>query len=189
MSAAATQMARSYRLPVEASAGSTGHYMPGIRAGYERALNWAMATLSWPDLLVGPGQLGGSMFLSLEQLLVDVEVFKRSSRLSWGIDTRLEEWLEVDLAAVGHGGNFLNRRSTVEALRRGEVYLSDYDTRDTYEAWAASGKPTLIEELQGAVREILKTHRPLPLDEDTERELETIEARARGGIGISQQKG
>jgi len=184
LGAAVTEMARYYGLPVEASAGSTGHYVPGVRSGYERALNWSMTTLAWPDLLVGPGQLGGSMFLSLEQLLIDVEVFRRSSRLSWGIDTRTKEWLEVDLAAVGHGGNFLGRKSTIEALRRGEVYVSGYDDRETYEAWSASGKPSLIDELQTAVQEILRTHIPLSLDEDIERELGQIEARARAGVKI-----
>jgi trimethylamine--corrinoid protein Co-methyltransferase len=189
LGAAVTEMAHSYGLPVEASAGSTGHYVPGVRAGYERALNWAMVTLSWPDLLVGPGQLGGSMFLSLEQLLIDVEVFRRSSRLSWGINTRVKEWLEVDLAAVGHGGNFLSRRSTLDALRNGEVYMSDYDASDSYETWSAPGKPTFIDELKDKVHEILKTHEPLALDEETERELEKIEQRAREGVKIVKPKG
>jgi len=182
MGAAVTEMARSYGLPVETSAGSTGHYIPGIRSGYERALNWSMATLSWPDLLVGPGQLGGSMFLSLEQLMIDVEVFRRASRLSWGIDTRPKEWLEVDLAAVGHGGNFLGRRSTIDALRNGEVYMSDYDDRDTYEAWSALGKPSLMDDLKEEIHEILSAHVTLPLGEDTECELEKIEQRAREGV-------
>ncbi len=184
MGAAVTEMARSYGLPVETSAGSTGHYVPGVRASYERALNWVMSTLSWPDLLVGPGQLGGSLLLSLEQLLIDVEVFHRSSRLSRGIDTRVKEWLEVDLASVGHGGNFLSRRSTRDALRNGEVYMTDYDARDSYEAWSASGKPTIMDELKPKVQEILNSHVPLPLGEDIERELGHIEQRARDGIKI-----
>jgi trimethylamine:corrinoid methyltransferase-like protein len=124
------------------------------------------------------------MFLSLEQLLIDVEVFRRSSRLSWGINTRVKEWLEVDLAAVGHGGNFLSRHSTLEALRNGEVYMSDYDASDSYETWSAPGKPTFIDELKDKVHEILKTHEPLPLDEETERELEKMEQRAREGVKI-----
>ncbi len=184
MGAAVTEMARSYGLPVETSAGSTGHYTPGVRASYERALNWVMATLSWPDLLVGPGQLGGSMLLSLEQLLIDVEVFHRSSRLSWGIDTRVKEWLEVDLASVGHGGNFLSRRSTRDSLRNGEVYMTDYNARDSYETWSASGKPTLMDELTPKVQEMLKSHIPLPLGEEIERELDKIEQRAREGVKV-----
>ncbi|WKZ51533.1 MAG: trimethylamine methyltransferase family protein [Anaerolineales bacterium] len=176
LGAAVTELARSYKLPVEASVGGSGRYRPGLGAGYERALNWSMATLSWPDLLVGPGQLGGSMFLSLEQLLADVEIFRRSLRLSDGIKTSATEWLESELAAVGHGGNFLGRKSTRDAFRHGEVYVDGYDLHSTYEAWHASGKPSLIEELHNDVQEILKNHQPLPLDEDVERELDRIEA-------------
>ena len=130
LGAAVTEIARYYGLPVEASAGSSGHFTPGIRSSYERALNWAISSLSWPDLLVGPGQLGGSMILSLEQLMIDVEIFRRCDRLSDGIDTHVDEWLEVDLAAVSHGGNFLGRRSTRDAFNSGEVYVSDFDTRE-----------------------------------------------------------
>ncbi len=179
LGAAVTEIARYYKLPVEASAGSSGHYIPGIRSSYERALNWAMSSLSWPDMLVGPGQLAGSMILSLEQLMIDVEIFRRCDRLSDGIDTSLDEWLEVDLAAVGHGGNFLGRRSTREALRSGEVYVSDFDTRDSYETWSASGKPSLLKDLQELIKETLDSHKTLPLNEDVERELEAIEDRAR----------
>jgi len=179
LGAAVTEIARYYGLPVEASSGGSGHYMPGIRSSYERALNWAISSLSWPDMLVGPGQLGGSMLLSLEQLMIDVEIFRRCDRLSDGIDTSLDEWLEVDLAAVGHGGNFLSRRSTREALRSGEVYVSDFDTRDTYETWSASGKPSLLDELGQLIRETLDAHETLHLDEDVMRELAQIEERAR----------
>ena len=189
LGAAVTEIARYYELPVEASAGSSGHYMPGIRSSYERALNWAISSLSWPDLLVGPGQLGGSMILSLEQLMIDVEIFRRCDRISDGIDTSLEEWLEVDLAAVGHGGNFLGRRSTRKALRNGEVYVSDFDTRDSYETWLASGKPSLLEELQELVKQTLASHETLPLDEDVEQELAAVEECARKDARALQHKG
>jgi trimethylamine:corrinoid methyltransferase-like protein len=128
------------------------------------------------------------MILSLEQLMIDVEIFRRCDRLSDGIDTSVEEWLEVDLAAVGHGGNFLGRRSTREAFNGGEVYVSEFDTRDSYEAWSASGKPSLLEDLQELVQETLDAHETLPLDEDVERELATIEERARQGIQAVQNK-
>lgn len=176
---AVTEMARYYGLPAETSAGGSGQYVPGVRSSYERALNWVITTLSWPDLLVGPGQLGGSMILSLEQLMIDVEIFRRSLRLSDGIDTSVAEWLEVDLATVEHGGNFLSRRSTRNAMHSGEVYVSDYDIRETYEAWSKSGRHTLVEEVRQSLDEIIKTHQPLPLDEHVERELDKIEQRAR----------
>lgn len=179
LGAAVTEMGRYYGLPVEASAGGSGHFIPGARAAYERAMNWAVSILAWPDLLVGPGQLGGSMFLSYEQILIDVEIFRRSNRLSDGIDTSAREWLEVDLAAVGPGGNFLGRPSTRRALRSGEVYISDFQRGLTYEAWVAAGKPTLVKELNAWARKILAAHQPLPLEPDVEKELEKIEQRAR----------
>ena len=40
--------------------------------------------LSWPDILVGPGLLGGSMILNLEQLLIDVEMFRMCKRAHTG---------------------------------------------------------------------------------------------------------
>jgi trimethylamine---corrinoid protein Co-methyltransferase len=179
LGAAVTEMARSYGLPVEASTGGSGHYVPGIRSSYERALNWAISSLSWPDMLVGPGQLGGSMILSLEQLMIDVEIFRRCDRLSDGIDTGLDQWLEVDLAAVGHGGNFLGRRSTRDALNAGELYVSDFDTRDSFEAWSASGKPSLLDDVQELIKETLDSREVLPLAEDIKLELGRIEDRAR----------
>jgi len=189
LGAAVTEMARYYGLPVEASAGSSGYFIPGARASYERAMNWAVSILAWPDLLVGPGQLGGSMFLSYEQLLIDVEIFRRSDRLSDGINTSTKEWLEIDLAAVGHGGNFLGRSSTRKAMRSGELYISDFDSNLTYEAWEASGRPTLIQELNEWAKEILATHKPLPLEPDVEKELEKIEQRAGKEIKSRSSKG
>ena len=125
------------------------------------------------------------MILSLEQLMIDVEIFRRCDRLSYGIDTGLDEWLEVDLAAVGHGGNFLGRRSTREALHNGEVYVSDFDTRDSYETWSASGKPSLLDDLQDLIKETLEAHETLPLDPEVERELAVIEERARQGSKVT----
>jgi trimethylamine--corrinoid protein Co-methyltransferase len=48
LGAAATEMARYYGLPVEASGGGTDHYVPGIQPGYERALNGLLPALSCP---------------------------------------------------------------------------------------------------------------------------------------------
>lgn len=84
LGAATAEMARHYGLPVEASTGATDHHVPGIQAGYERAMGWTLPALAWPDILVGPGLLGGSTILSLEQLLIDVEVFRRCVRLRRG---------------------------------------------------------------------------------------------------------
>ena len=178
LSAAATEMARHYGLPVEASGLGTDHHVPGIQAGYERALNGMLPALSWPDILVGPGLLGGSMILSLEQLLIDVEVFRMCKRARQGIATDECRWLEDVASLVGPGGNFLAERSTVDGIRGGEWYVSRLGVHDTFEGWEAAGRRSLLEEAREQVEHILAHHQPLPLDEDVERELDRIQKRA-----------
>lgn len=179
MSAASIEMGRYYGLPVEASGMGTDHYVPSIQAGYERALNGLLPMLSWPDILVGPGLLGGSMILSLEQTLVDVEVFRMCKRAHRGIATEAQRWLADAINAVEPGGHFLGERSTVRGIREGEWYFSQLGVHDTFESWDAGGRPSLIDEAHGKVKQILATHEPLPLGEDVERELDRIEKRAR----------
>ena len=178
LGAAITEMGRYYGLPVQASTGGTDHHIPGIQAGYERGINWTLPVLSWPDLLVGPGLLGGSMILSLEQLVIDIEIFRRCKRLAYGIGSAENQWLDDVIAAVGPGGNFLNQRSTREALRSGEWYISKLGVHSTFEGWVAAGRPTLLEDAHREIDRILSAYQPLPLDEAVERELDSIQKRA-----------
>jgi trimethylamine--corrinoid protein Co-methyltransferase len=142
--AASTEMARYYGLPVEASGGGTSQYMPGIQASYERALNAVLPVLSWPDILVGPGLMGGSTHLSFEQLLIDVEVYKMSVRAYQGIATGEGKWLDDVIQRVGPAGYFMGEPSTVKNLRSGEWYLSDFGWQGSYEEWHASGMPNSL---------------------------------------------
>jgi trimethylamine--corrinoid protein Co-methyltransferase len=185
LGAACTEMARFYGLPVEASGIGTDHHVPGIQAGYERAMNGLLSALSWPDIMVGPALLGGSMVLSLEQLLIDVEIFRMCRRAHHGIATYEDRWLGEVLSRIGPGGNFLSEESTVKGVREGEWYVSRLGVHDTFEGWEAAGSPTLLEETREKVRDILATHQPLPLDDDVERELDRIQKRARESSGAS----
>jgi trimethylamine--corrinoid protein Co-methyltransferase len=178
LGAAATEMARYYNLPVESSGGGASHFIPTIQGGYERAMNAMLPVLSWPDILVGVGLLGGSMYLSLEQLLIDVEVYKMSTRAFQGIDSGENKYLDDVINRVGPGGYFMGERSTVKNLRSGEWYLSKFGWHDSYKAWINTGKPTLLEEARQEVKHILANHEPLPLGEHQERELDRIQERA-----------
>lgn len=179
LGAATTAMGRYYGFPVEAGTGGTDQYYPGAQASYERAINWTLPTLSWPDILVGPGLLGGSTILCLEQMLMDVEIFRRCARLYEGIHTSADRWLENVIAEAGPGGSFMNRKSTLKSLRDGRFYLSEMGFHDTYEKWKKAGMPDIVDEIQEMTRKILKDYQPLPLDPHTDRELERLERRWR----------
>jgi trimethylamine--corrinoid protein Co-methyltransferase len=180
--AATTEMARTYGLPAEASGIGTDQYVPGIQAAYERALNGLLTTLSWPDILVGPGLLGGSMVLSLAQLLIDTEIFRLGRRAFQGIEAGDENWLEEEIERIGPGGGFLAERSTVERVRGVGWYVSQVGVHEAYESWEAEGRPRLLESARQRVDEILATHQPLRLEVEVERELEQIEKRAQKSL-------
>jgi len=192
LGAAATEIGRWYGLPVEASAGGTDHHVPGIQAAYERALGWELPVLAWPDLLVGPGVFGAAT-LALEQVVLDVEVFRRCRRIAAGIgdgpDGATDRIVEM-LAAVGPGGEFLAELDTRAASRSGEWYVGRLGVHDGFERWDASGRPDPLVEARERVAALIAAREPTPFDDDTERELATLEARARpagpaGGRGSS----
>jgi len=176
---AATEMGRYYGLPVEASGGGTDTFIPGIQASYERTITSLLATLAWPDILVGAGLLGNSMVLSLEQLLIDVEVFKMSAHTRRGILTGDEHYLDEVICKVGPGGNYLSQRSTVEALRSGEWFISELGVHKSKPGKSEDVKSALVKEVQEWVEEILAEYQPLPLGDEVERELAQIKGRAR----------
>ncbi len=169
LSVAVTEMARLYGLPVEASGCGTDSASPSARAAAEKAASALLAGLPGPDLLVGPGMLAGATVLSLEQLLLDVELFETARRAAAGIAVSEDRWLDVVLDRVGPGGNFLVEPTTRRALRDGE--------------WHAGGAGTLRPEaVSEAVERLLAAHQPEPLADHVDEGLRELQAAAaRGG--------
>jgi len=178
LSLAAIDMARFYGLPVEASGSSTDAFEPGAQAAYEKAALGLMVTLGWPDVLVGPGLLGGAIMLSLEQLVIDIEIFRRARQARSGVPVVAGLWLDDVLTRVGAGGSFIGEPSTRHNVRAGEWLLSDFGNRDSFEAWRAAGRPTVVDEARVQVEQILATHEPPGLDDGTARALKELERRA-----------
>ena len=179
MSAAATEMARYYRLPAESSPGGTDSHVLDLQDGYESAAMQLASHLAWPDIVVGPGMLDGSMVSSLEQMYLNVEIFRLAKHAHRGIDTSSEKWLMDTIEKVGPGGHYLSEASTVMSIRNGEWYLSDMGTHISFENWAAGDNKDVLAEIREKVAEILDAYEPLPLGEDVEKELEKICKKAR----------
>jgi trimethylamine--corrinoid protein Co-methyltransferase len=179
LGAAVTEMGRHYGLPVEGSTGGTDQFYPGAQASYERAINWTLPSIAWPDILVGPGLLGGSTILCFEQMVMDVEIFRRCSILHKGISTADKFWLEESIAETGPGGNFMKQKSTMKAAKEGTWYMSEMGFHETYEKWKAAGRPDILDLIQGVVQDILKAYQPLPLDISTDHELKSLERKVR----------
>ena len=179
LNSAAIEMARYYQLPVEASGGGTDTFKPGIQASYERSLNMMLPVLSWPDLLVGAGLLGGSMILSLEQLLIDAEVFRMNKQAHHGIQSSGDQWLDKVIQQVGPGGNFIGEKSTLEGMRSGEWLIPTIGIHKPRSNQKRSGKGIVLEQVHEKVETLLKEYEPLPLSAEAEKELDRIEKKAK----------
>ncbi len=179
LSAATIEMARFYGLPVETSGSGTAQFVPNIRSGYERALSALPAILSWPDILVGAGLLGGAMILSLEQMLIDTETFRMCRQAHRGIVSGDNKWMDDLIDQVGPGGHFLDQPSTIAAIHDGEWYINQMGMAASLEEWQAGGKREIVEDAREKVDNILSSHQPLPLDEEIDRELERIKKKAK----------
>jgi trimethylamine---corrinoid protein Co-methyltransferase len=176
--AAGVEMARHYGLPVMGSGSGTDAFLPGSQAGYEKSFSSLFGTLSWPDLMVGPGCLAGATVMSFAELLIDVEIFRMGRKAHDGISSSPGDWLDDVLARRGPGGHFISERSTRANARNGEFYLPGLGVHESYEAWASAGRPSVIDESGRRADELLATHQPLPLGDDQERALEKLRARA-----------
>ena len=178
LSAATVEMARYYGLPAETTGSATAQFVPNIQSGYERALSAMPSILSWPDILVGAGLLGSAMILSLEQMLIDTETFRMCKQAHRGIASGDDKWLDEVIDRVGPGGHFLDNPTTASGVRSDEWYINQLGVSASLEEWEAAGRPDVIEEARQAVDKILSAHRPLPLDEEIDRELDQIRKRA-----------
>lgn len=179
LNAGATEMARHYGLPVESSGGGTDQYEPGIQAATEKAATALLPALSWPDIQVGPGLLAGATVYSVEQLILDVEVFRTCRRAMAGVASDAALWLDDVLERVGPGGTFLGEPSTRRNVRAGEWFLPSLGFRDSWESYLAAGRPDILVQARDRASDLLASHTDLPLGDDVERELQRLAARAR----------
>jgi trimethylamine--corrinoid protein Co-methyltransferase len=178
---AGTEMARYYGLPAESSGLCTQTYEPGLQTAWEKADSGLLVALAGPDVLVGPGLLGGATILCLEQIVLDVEVIRRARRAVTGVPVRDDLWLGDVLDQVGPCGSFIGERSTRTSLHGGEWWLSDFGVQGSWDAWRAEGSPGTVAAATERVRRVLSEHAPLPYGDDQAAALAALQRRADAG--------
>ena len=123
------------------------------------------------------------MILSLEQLVIDAEMFRMNKQAHRGIGANENTWLDDVIQRVGPGGNFLGEKSTAINMRSGEWLIPHLGVHEPRKSWELSGKKDILEEAREKVEHLLSTHKPLPLENEVIKELDKIENRAKESIG------
>ncbi len=168
------QVGKSLGLPTHAYMGMSDAKVLDAQVGLEAALGTLLAALGGINMISGAGMLDFESCQSLEKLVVDCEIIAMVRRFMRGIDTSMEP-LGLDIIRqVGHRGNFLVTRHTLQHFQR-EVYQpSPVIDRDFRQAWEGKGARDTAFRAHERVHALLATHQAPDLDAALLAELERI---------------
>lgn len=173
---AGSELAKFYGLPSMMSGYGSSAKSPSVQVGLEKAATTVPVALSGCDLLTGIGGLNDAAFVSMEELLIDAEIWEDVKRTWQGMEVNDSEIAMKIIEKVGPRGQYLNHPHTFANFRR--LHISKYGDRSSYAAWEASGKKDMVATVQAEVKRILASHRAAPLESKVKQKLEDIEKRA-----------
>jgi len=167
------QLSRRYGLSTWNTGGVTDSKTVDEQAAIEGTSSLLMSALGGGNIIHDVGYLESGLTGSLTFLVMMDEAIALVKRIlrSYRVD---RETLAVDLIAeVGPDGSFLTKPHTLQHFKQ-EFWSPRLIDRSNYERWVKQGSLTLQARAQAKVRKILSSHQPVPLPEETLKELERI---------------
>ena len=173
ITAASTQMARYYGLPIRSVGGTTESKKEDLQAGFERMGTLLPAVLAGVNLITCAGTLDSTMMESHALLILDDEICGAALRLARGIDVN-EESLALDLIKkVGFSGSYISARETSRLYRK-EHFIPTLFAREPYDAWEKEGGKLAIDRAREKALDILARHQPREVAAEIEGELQAF---------------
>jgi len=137
-------------------------------------------------VIYGMGMLEMGMTMSYEQLLIDAEIVRMINRVIQGIAVN-KDTLALDLIkAVGAAGNYLGEKHTMKYMRQESSQAKLIDRR-MYEGWMKQGSKDMKERANEMAREILLSHKPIPLHEQAKKDIRSIIEEAEDELRIKPE--
>ena len=128
-------------------------------------------------MIYGLGMLEMGMTFGFGQLVIDDEIAGMVKRVVSGMSLD-DEVMGVDLIKkVGIGGDFLTQRHSLKYVLQEQSQPRVLDRR-MRGAWEKRGSKDLLQVAHERARELLRTHKPMPLPEGVEEEFGRIVASA-----------
>jgi len=167
INSAGCQMARRYKLPSQVGGTAASGSMPGFEIGYQKAISALLPAMAGADQIVGIGGFDRSGCESVEQIVMDCELWRNILRVSRGISVDKETLAFDAIARVGPGGYFMKDIHTLKHFKQ-EILLPKVAMRS---AGSGAKEEPIRLAARDEVRRILKEHRPLALDNDARRDV------------------
>jgi trimethylamine--corrinoid protein Co-methyltransferase len=172
----AQAMAHFYHLPQFSLGGASDSKVVDQQAAAEAALTLMTETLGGGNLIHDLGYLASGLTFSFTQLVICDEIVSWIKAFVNGIEIS-EETLTLDLIAEYRDqGPYLESEHTLRNYRR--RWYPELFERADYETWLARGGQDLGQRATARVEALLEEHRPEPLPQDVEQQLEDVIDRA-----------
>jgi len=166
------QMSRYVKLPNSVGGMGSGAKIPGIQASLENTTMAMDCARVGGEVVNGMGVPDNSTMLSYEQFLLDHEIAKMTITIFRGFEVN-EDTLAVDLIKkVGIGGSYLSQMHTMKRMK--DIMIPMLWDSDPYDMWVKKGSKDPVKAALEKVDQILKTHKPVPLDAGVSARLDAI---------------
>jgi trimethylamine--corrinoid protein Co-methyltransferase len=131
------------------------------------------SALSGANLIVLHGGLTAELAYNPILAIMDDDIANTIGRIIEGFEVS-DETIGLDtIASIGIDGTFLTSPMT-RNLWKSEDYMPKIFDKSSYQEWINSGKKTLLDNAKQRYEEILQTHKPKMLDDDTDKEITKI---------------
>jgi trimethylamine--corrinoid protein Co-methyltransferase len=173
LSIAMTQMGKHYQLPVYINVGLTDSKLPDAQAGLEAGITLTCGVMAGADIFGHLGISGVDQAASPVMLMLQHEIIGYIERVMRSFDVDPDTLALDVIRSVGHDGQFLGEMHTARNFRK-ELWFPQLLDREYWVNWMEQGATTMHERCIGRKNEILSSHAPTRMDEETVKELDRI---------------
>jgi len=164
LSITSAKLAQYYKIPSWVGACASDSKVPDVQQAYDFSLTAIPAALAGANLIFGIGAIESALTFDFAAMITGAEQAQRIQRLIQGIAID-DEHLSVDLIhEVGPGGNFLSHDHTYKHMYQFSK-SSLFDRRNRTDWLDHTNGQDLTERAYDEARQIIQTHKPLPLPE------------------------
>ncbi len=122
MTKASLEMADFYGLPSLSATKYTDSFTLDEQCGSEKIMAAFAALVGGTDIIYGCGDLGAATVLSLEQIVIDLDIILAARHFVQGIKVDEERLAIEAIRRIGPGGHYLTDPHTLQFLRSGETF-------------------------------------------------------------------
>lgn len=170
------EMGRFYGLPLLSASKYTDSVTFDEQCGAEKIMSSFASLASGADIIYGNGDLAIATVLSLEQLIIDLDLVLAAQRFVDGIVVDTERLAVDAIKRVGPGGHFLEDPHTLQFMRSGERFTP----RSYNRQGSRSTAQTQLEKAHAIIEDLLSETPESVTDEESAARIEAaVERRTR----------